>query len=111
LTITYAVGTANPDDYRLAASASFLDALSYGIPGLYLRNRYIEHYFDRMGDIGYLCSTAAEIEETALSLAADFPVSRYVQQRQNILLGRQVFDPKTIATQLRAIVDADRVIP
>jgi hypothetical protein len=104
--ITHAVWTANPNNYRLAASASFLDAVSYVKPGLYLRNEYVEYYFQHMGDIGYLCDSYQEMEAIARSIADDFPAERYRQQCVNIEQGRRVFEPSAVAQQLRAIVAA-----
>jgi hypothetical protein len=104
--ITHAIWVANPENYRLAASASFLDALSYIKPGLYLRNEYVAYYFDRMGDIGYLCDGYEELEATARSIAVDFPAERYAQQRVNIEQGRRMFEPSAVAEQLQSIIAA-----
>jgi hypothetical protein len=86
------------------ASASFLDALCYVKPGIYLRNPFIEHYFDQMGDIGYLCRSYGEIRDTLRSIVGRFPEERYQQQCQNILRGRRLFQPEMLAPRLRAIV-------
>lgn len=103
--VTYAVGMADPAHYRLVASASFLDALCYVKPGIYLRNRYLEYYFDRMGDVGYLCSSYSEVRETVLAVRRAFPEERYRQQCANILRGRRLFEPGEVGKQLRAIID------
>lgn len=103
--LTYAVWCGNPSHYRLTASASFLDALSYVKPGIYLRNPFIEHYFEQMGDIGHLCDTYEEMLEVILALDREFPAARYRSQCENILRGRGIFEPATLAPQLRAIVD------
>jgi len=106
--VTYAVSIADPRHYRLVASASFLDALCYVKPGIYLRNPFIEYYFDRMGDIGYLCSSYGEVRDNVLSIVARFPVDRYERQCQNILIGRRLFQPQMLAPRLRAIVTQTR---
>ncbi len=104
--MTYAVWTGNPHHYRLTASGSFLDALSHVKPGVCLKNPYIEYYFDKMGDIGYLCDSYDEMREVLLSLAAEFPRERYARQCRNIIQGRSLFEPATLAPNLRAILDA-----
>jgi hypothetical protein len=104
--VTYLVWAANPDNYRLAASSSFLDALSYVKPGLYLRNDYVEYYFKQMGDIGYLCNSHEEIEDMARSLVAKFPRERYLEQCRNIVRGRSIFEPAIVGNQLRTIVES-----
>ena len=58
---------------RLVASATFLDALSYVKPGIYLRNPYVEYYFEQMGDIGYLCDSYEEMREVVLAILS-FPL-------------------------------------
>jgi len=103
-TVTYAVSLADPAHYRLAASASFLDALCYSKPGIYLRNPYVEYYFDCMGDIGYLCDSYAEVRDVVLSLIQKFPEARYRQQCQNIRNGRLRFEPQAVAPRLLDIV-------
>ncbi|HEX9656976.1 MAG TPA: glycosyltransferase [Bacteroidota bacterium] len=102
--VCYAVGLANPDDYRLRASAAFLDALAFGKPGIYLRNPYIEHYFERFGDIGYLCNSTDEVEDTAREICRSFPRERYHVQMTNCVRAANTLTPEMIATDFRTIV-------
>lgn len=104
-TLTYAVGTADPAHYRLVANATFLDALSFGKPGVYLRNAFVADYFRKMGDIGYLCDSYEEMRATVLSLVREFPTERYRKQRDNIRRGREIFAPQLLARGLREIVE------
>lgn len=106
--LTHVVWTADPLHYRLTASASFLDALSFVKPGLYIRNSYIEHYFRRLGDIGYLCDSFDEMRDLLCSIQHHFPSDRYREQCYTILRGRGIFEPGTLAPQLRRIVDECR---
>ena len=103
--LTYAVVTASPKKYNLGASTSFLDALSYVKPGIYLRNPYIEYCFRKMGDIGYLCDSYQEMQSVILSILKEFPLARYKRQCENILQGRRIFEPQVLAPKLRAIVE------
>jgi len=98
---TYAVWLGNPKHYRLTASATFLDSLAYAKPGIYLRNPYIEYYFDKMGDIGYLCDTYEDVVSTIRDIMNRFPVVRYNQQIENIIKGRLLFEPSYLAPKLR----------
>lgn len=100
----FAVATGSARHYRLRASATFLDALSQVKPGVYLRTPYVEHYFDRLGDVGYLCDSYDEMRDLLLRLATEFPTARYRQQCDNILAGRRLFEPAVLAPQLRAIL-------
>lgn len=105
LELTYAVATSYREDYRVTASASFLDSLSYVKPIIALRNPYLAYYFERMGDIGYLCETPEAMEAVIRSVARHFPADRYVQQCRNILSGRRLFEPETIAPVLRRMAE------
>jgi hypothetical protein len=104
--LTYVINTANPEFHRLAPSSSFLDALFYGKPGIYLRNSYVEYCFGLMGDIGYLCDSYEEMVDTIKSIIMEFPSVRYEHQVENIRKGRVIFKPKTLAPRLREIVDS-----
>lgn len=106
--VTYAVWTADPTRYRFTASASFVDALAFGKPGIYLRNPFVEHYFDRMGDIGYLCDSLEQMQELIESILTHFPLERYHAQRRAILEGRGLFSPETLAARLREVAAAAR---
>ena len=104
--LAYSVWCADPQRYRLAASVSFIDSLSFGKPGIYLNNPYIAHYFERMGDIGYLCDSLTEMQEAILSILRHFPTDRYRQQCENIQRERHIFEPETLAPQFRSIAES-----
>lgn len=103
--LTYIVWTAKPSQYRLTASGTFLDAIAFLKPGIYLRNEYIEYYFDHMGDIGYLCDSFEEMLTIIREIIVDFPLERYLAQVSNIQKGRYIFEPKTLAPRLRDILE------
>ncbi len=104
-TLTYAVGTRSPEYYRLIASATFIDALAFQKPGIYIRNPYLDDYFHLMGDIGYLCEDYNELREVVRGIMQDFPRDRYRQQVINILNGRAIFSTEQAALKLRSIVE------
>jgi hypothetical protein len=101
--VTYAVWTADPARYRYAASATFVDALCFGKPGIYLRNPFVEHYFERLGDVGYLCDSLDHAREVVESILARFPLERYRAQRRAIVAGRRMFAPAAQAAKMREI--------
>ena len=102
--VDYAVWTGAARGYTLTASASFLDSLSYVKPGICLRSPFVEYYFERMGDIGYLCDDYDEMLQVVRAIVTEFPAERYRQQCDSILRGRSIFDPATLAPRLRQIV-------
>jgi hypothetical protein len=104
--LTYVVWTAAPRDYDLRASATFVDAMSFGKPGIYLRNRYVEHYFQRFGDIGYLCEDVESMYRVMKDVSDRFPLERYQEQSRNIVVARECFSPVRVGAQLRSILTA-----
>lgn len=103
--ITYNINTSNPEHYRFGGCSSFIDALFFGKPGVYLRNNFIEYYFSVMGDIGYLCDSYEEMLTTISQIIDEFPLSRYNKQVENIINGRNIMSPKYLAPQIRNIID------
>ncbi len=99
--LTYIVWTAPPGDYELRASATFVDAMAYGKPGIYLRNRYVEYYFRLFGDIGYLCDDVESVFRVMCEVSARFPRERYLEQVKNIAVARECFSPERVGARLR----------
>jgi hypothetical protein len=108
---TYVVSTADPMHYQLLGSATFLDSLAFGKPGIFLRSRYLEHYFGLMGDIGYLCDTYDAVLATIETISREFPTARYVQQCENVRKHRERFSPQQLASQMREAMSQLRPTP
>ncbi len=104
LALTYTVWTADPQHYGLVASATFLDTLSLVKPCIYLRNPYIDSYASRMGNIGYGCANVQDMQDQILSLIRSFPSERYKEQCATILRARDIFSPRVVSGQLRALI-------
>ena len=104
LSITYAINTSNPEFYKYGGCSSFIDALFFGKPGIYLRNDYIEYYFSKMGNIGYLCDTYEELLEVIEKISLNFPEQEYKIQVLNIQNGRKLLMPKQISLKLSRIL-------
>lgn len=50
------------DAYKLIASGAFFDAISFEKPIIAIENDFFKYYFDRFGEIGYLCKDEEEVE-------------------------------------------------
>lgn len=96
----YALFPCDAGSYALRASGTFLDALSGGIPIVAVRTPFFSHYFERMGDIGYLCDGIEELKELVLSLAAGQQFDRHDRQRNAIVAGRELFSPASVGKSL-----------
>ena len=68
----------------------------------------MQHYFDRMGDIGYLVDSYEEMRALVIGLARDFPHERYQQQCATVVQARQALSPEALGGAFRAIVDGAR---
>jgi len=104
--LTYALWTTRTHRSGLVASSTFLDTLSFVKPLIYLSSPLIDRYARDMGDIGYRCADVGEMTSIVRSLAGAWPSDRYRAQCAAILNGRSMFDPATVGTVVRKIVEA-----
>jgi hypothetical protein len=104
--ITYSVLLGEYSLYRLAASGSFLDALSFVKPVIALKNPYVEYYFKKLGDIGYLCDSYEDLERVVAGIINNFSPERYVLQCGNIIANRDLFSPEKVSARVREIFEA-----
>jgi hypothetical protein len=101
--ITHAVWTGEPGQYRLTASASYVDAIAFGKPVVAMRNAFVEHYFTQLGDVGYLCDSEGAMAETLAALARELPRERYRRQCATLAQARSRFAPEAVAGDFRRI--------
>lgn len=80
----YTLYTYSKDSYKLIASGAFIDSINFEKPIIAIKNNYIEYYFKKYGDIGYLCDSYDELKEIVLNLIENVDINRYNQQIQNI---------------------------
>ena len=99
--IDYAILLYNEDSYTLTASATLFDAISHLKPIIALRTPFFEYYFNKMGDIGYLCNNYEEIKELITNIIDYQHIDRYIIQQKNILTGRNQFRLDKLAEKLR----------
>jgi len=102
--IDYSVFLYRPGSYRLTASGAFFDALSYVKPVIALKNPFFEHYFNRFGDIGYLCSSYAEVRDCVTEIIRSKPEDRYREQCRNIMAAREEMAIPRLADRFRKLV-------
>jgi hypothetical protein len=102
--IDIALWTIPRGNYRLTASTSFLESLSLVRPGIHLRNPYLEYYFARMGNIGYLCDTPEAIVRKIGDLCSEIPLREYAEQCRTILARRDIFRPAAVGLRLQEII-------
>jgi hypothetical protein len=99
----FVIGTEPPERYELVASGTFIDAIARGIPGIYIKNDFLEYYFNLFGDVGYLCSSAREIENTVRRILFNLDIDRYHLQVDRIVSARHQFSVAQVSNQLSGI--------
>ena len=102
--IDYALFLYDTDSYQYSASGAFLDAVSYLKPVIAIRNACFNHYFNQMGNIGFLCDNYQEIKQTILTVVRGTNAELYSSQIDALCHGRSIFQPSVIAESLRKIL-------
>lgn len=103
-TLDYAVLPYSESFYRQAASGSLMDAISLGKPLMALKIPYFEELFERMGDIGYLFKDYNDMVNIVMNIIENYSKEHYMHQKNNIIRGRSLFEPSTVAKVLRSII-------
>ncbi|MBM2828662.1 MAG: hypothetical protein HW408_1194 [Actinobacteria bacterium] len=99
--LDYAVFLHGAKAYTLTASGVMFDAFSHLKPVIALKSPFITGYFEKMGNIGYLCDSFADIKQLVLRLLDHPPVAEYAEQRQALLRGRELLQIPVLAAALR----------
>ena len=81
-----------------------LDAFSHLKPIIALKTPLSEYYFNKMGDIGYLCQSYNDAIGAVMEILETRPLDRYHAQQENILKKRDQFSPAGIAPKLRVLL-------
>jgi hypothetical protein len=90
--------------YELNGTAAMLDAFSYLKPIIALKTPLSEYYFNKMGDVGYLCQSYNDVKSIVLEVLETKPMGRYRVQQDNMLAKRGQFAPAGIAPELRVLL-------
>jgi hypothetical protein len=102
--IDYALCLHLASAYELNGTAAILDAFSYLKPIIALKTPLSEYYFNKMGDVGYLCESYSDMKNTVLEVLETQPIDRYRVQQDNILAKRDQFSPAGIAPEFRVLL-------
>lgn len=98
--MTYALFTYNLGSYKYTASGAVMDALNFEKPIIALSNDYIKSYFDKYGNIGYLCNSYEELLEKVSSVINNFPKEEYELQKTNLKKIKQTDSIENLAAEL-----------
>jgi hypothetical protein len=98
--IGYALWLAQPGGYRLRASGTFFDALSFGKPLLFVANAFVDRYFEQEPAIGVRCASLEELAEAAVAVTRT--QQGYAEAQAAIARLRERFTPQAQAAALAA---------
>lgn len=76
------------NSYSRTASGAFFDAVSHVKPIIAISNPFFAYYFERFGDIGYLCQDVESVKRTIHAILTEPPGERYDRQKANLLVAR-----------------------
>jgi hypothetical protein len=105
--VTHALWLAPPNGFRMRASGTFFDALSYAKPLIFTANSFIDPYFAQEPGIGTRCETIADVVAAILALAANDPGDAYGLSIAAIERLRIRFTPESVAKMLTAALAWD----
>lgn len=105
--ITHALWMAPTGGFRLRASGTFMDALSFGTPLVYTANPFIDGYVAEEPQLGIRCSSAEQVAEALVQASRDYTPTQHAASRAAIYRFRERFTPQSIASRLPAALDWD----
>ncbi len=105
--ITYALWLAPPSGFRLRASGTFFDALSFLKPLIYTANPFVDSYVAGEPRSAVRCATLEDVPAAILDRASLTGAEEYEEAQAAMLRLRQRFTPAALAMPLRRALDWD----
>lgn len=82
--------------YDLCPSGTFFDAIKYEKPIIAFRTKYFEYYFNKLGNIGYLCEDLNEMELIIKNIAS-LNSEEYANQVNNLKKAKDILSLDNIS--------------
>lgn len=82
--------------YDLCPSGTFFDAIKYSRPIIAIRNPFFEYYFNKLGNIGYLCDSITDIF-VIINNILNKKLSEYQIQVDNLLKAKEILSIENIS--------------
>jgi hypothetical protein len=92
--------------YSLSASGAAIDAVTWLKPMIASKLPIVTEWFDRFGDVGYLCDDLEDMAATIEQILSDMDSKRYQQQVGQLRKARASRMPDALIEQYRALVEA-----
>jgi glycosyltransferase involved in cell wall biosynthesis len=72
----------------------FLDAIKYLKPIIALKSDDLAHYFEKFGELGFLCESVEEMKQVLLDIIQTPPLKEYSEQQARLLKAREFLHPE-----------------
>lgn len=87
--------------YKLTPSGALFDAINFEKPIIALKNDFFKYYFEKMGNIGYLCDDIEEMKTVVMSLIKKKNINEYELQVMNLKRAKKALSISTIKNELK----------
>lgn len=95
--LSHVVWLGDVDHYRLVASGSLADVVAIGVPVICQAAPFAERLFRQFGEIGWLCQSLEEVQDTVMQIASDWSAGGDREQRERLAAARATLAPETWA--------------
>lgn len=92
------------DSYKFGASGAFFDAIKFRKPVIAIRNDFLSHYFDKYGELGWLCESYEEVLKIVRGICENFDREDYERRAENLGKVREDLSMEKQAARLRRIM-------
>ncbi len=87
--VDYAVFFFDKNSYKLTASGTMCDCLSFCKPFISIKNDYFQYYFEKFGAMGYLADNYEQLEQKVTEILNSPPTEEYKIHLENIMKARK----------------------
>ena len=75
-------------------TGTFLDAVKYLKPIIALKSDDLAHYFEKFGELGFLCQSVEEMKQILVDIIQNPPLKDYSEQQSRLLKARKFLNHK-----------------
>jgi glycosyltransferase involved in cell wall biosynthesis len=74
---------------KMKTTGIFLDTVKYLKPIIALKSDDLAHYFEKFGELGFLCESVEEMKQVLLDIIQNPPLKEYSEQQARLLKARE----------------------
>jgi hypothetical protein len=93
-----------PDSYKLTYSGVFLDAVKFEKPIIAIRNEFFTYYFDKYGDMGWLCDDYNDVLRLVTKLSVNVDAEELKKFNKNIQKLKSELSVDNLSVRLKKII-------